>query len=99
MQTDTGRRIEGVRVDGGMTANNLLMQIQADHLGQEVLRARMPEATALGAAFAAGLSTGLWTRKEDIKTILADAGGHDAFAPTTDTAARKAAHARWEDAV
>lgn len=99
MEKDFGQSLAGVRADGGMTANSLLMQIQADLLGQEVFRARMPEATALGAAFAAGLATGFWDNVENINQILKDSGGHEAFTPQIDAASRKTEHARWSDVV
>jgi glycerol kinase len=57
---DTGRPLEELRVDGGMTRNGLLMQFQADILGIPVVRPEVVETTALGAAYAAGLATGVW---------------------------------------
>eukprot|EP00438_Fugacium_kawagutii_P032643 Skav206865 [mRNA] locus=scaffold898:55024:69937:- [translate_table: standard] len=72
-----------MRVDGGMTVNNLLMQIQADVLGLPVLRSKMAEATALGAALAAGLS----------------AGGYETFNCSTTFAARQKMQLRWKDAL
>ena len=61
MTADAGRPLEELRVDGGMTHNALLMQAQADLLGVPVVRPRVAETTALGAAFLAGLGAGLWT--------------------------------------
>ncbi len=66
MQSDARFPIEALRVDGGATANNLLMQIQADLLGVPVVRPRVSETTALGAAYLAGLTTGIWQGPEEI---------------------------------
>jgi len=60
MQADAETAITQLRVDGGASANNLLMQIQADLLGIEVVRPKITETTALGAAYLAGLTTGVW---------------------------------------
>lgn len=67
MEQDTGIAIENLRVDGGASANNFLMQFQADILGGDVLRPECIETTALGAAYLAGLATGYWENKEEIK--------------------------------
>lgn len=98
MQKDTGLKLKGMRVDGGMTVNGLLMQLQADYLGLDVLRAVMPEATALGAAFAAGLAVGFYEKKEDIHEILKNAGGHESFGPKMTKEVRVRNHNRWKDA-
>ena len=66
MQRDAGRKITELRVDGGATANNLLMQFQADILGVPVLRPKVQETTALGAAYLAGLATNVWKSREEI---------------------------------
>jgi glycerol kinase len=60
-------RFHELRVDGGMTTNELLMQFQADVLGVPVVRPRVIETTALGAAYAAGLATGVWTSTDDVR--------------------------------
>ena len=57
-----------LRVDGGATANNLLMQFQADLLGVPAVRPRIAETTALGAAYLAGLAVGFWADQEEIST-------------------------------
>lgn len=67
MEQDTGMEIESLRVDGGASANNFLMQFQADILGRDVLRPECIETTALGAAYLAGLATGYWESKEEIE--------------------------------
>ena len=64
MQNDAGIALAELRVDGGATANDLLMQFQADLLGVPVVRPRMFETTALGAAYLAGLATGVWHERE-----------------------------------
>jgi glycerol kinase len=66
MQADGGVAISELRVDGGMTRNDLLMQIQADILGAPVARPAVTETTALGAAYLAGLATGYWDSPEEI---------------------------------
>ena len=66
MAADSGAALEELRVDGGMAANELLMQFQADILGVPVVRPRSLETTALGAAYAAGLAVGFWRGAEDI---------------------------------
>ena len=60
MDADSGVELESLKVDGGMVANDLLMQFQADLLGVPVIRPEVAETTALGAAYAAGLATGFW---------------------------------------
>jgi glycerol kinase len=83
-------------VDGGASANDLLCQVQADVLGVPVERPRIVETTALGAAFLAGLGTGVWSSTEDLrKTWRLDRR----FEPSGDRAKADAAHARWRDAV
>jgi glycerol kinase len=66
MMKDAGRAAPAFRVDGGASANDLLMQFQADLLGVPVERPRMIETTALGAAFLAGLAAGVWSSREEI---------------------------------
>jgi glycerol kinase len=66
MEADSGIILKELRVDGGATANNLLMQFQSDILGVSVVRPRVTETTALGAAYLAGLGVGYWNSTEDI---------------------------------
>jgi glycerol kinase len=66
MYADSGVRVTELKVDGGMVANNLLMQIQADILGVPVVRPKVAETTALGAAYAAGIATGFWDGEQDV---------------------------------
>ncbi len=79
MQRDAGLRLRELRVDGGACANNLLMQFQADILGTSVVRPRVAETTALGAAYLAGLATGFW---KDRKEIAAQWQTDRRFAPS-----------------
>ena len=67
MEVDVGVKLDALKVDGGMVANDLLMQFQADILGVDVVRPEVAETTALGAAYAAGLATGFWASQEDLR--------------------------------
>ena len=67
MEADSGNRLAALKVDGGAVANNLLMQFQADLLGVPGDRPQITETTALGAAYLAGLATGVWASKEELK--------------------------------
>jgi glycerol kinase len=67
MVDDSGVRLEVLKVDGGATVNDTLMQLQADILGVPVVRPVVAETTALGAAYAAGLATGFWKNVEDLR--------------------------------
>ncbi|NYD58474.1 glycerol kinase [Nocardioides marinisabuli] len=85
-----------LRVDGGACANDLLCQVQADQLGLEVQRPRLSETTALGAAFLAGLGTGVWSSTDDLReTWQLDRS----FSPRGDRERADAEHARWREAV
>ena len=66
MEADSGIRLAGLKVDGGASANNFLMQFQADVIGERVLRPACIETTAMGAAFLAGLATGFWKSTEEV---------------------------------
>ncbi|MET0499005.1 MAG: glycerol kinase GlpK, partial [Steroidobacteraceae bacterium] len=68
MEQDSGIRLSALRVDGGMVVNELLMQFQADILDVQVVRPRVTETTALGAAYAAGLATGYWRNVEELRS-------------------------------
>ena len=67
MEADSGVHLEVLKVDGGVTANNLAMQLQADVLGVPVSRPVVAETTALGAAYAAGLATGFWSTTDELR--------------------------------
>ncbi|MBE6484457.1 MAG: glycerol kinase GlpK, partial [Actinomycetaceae bacterium] len=66
MEADSGAKLEQLRVDGGMTANKLLMQFQADILNTDVVLPVVAETTALGAAYAAGIAVGFWEGEDDV---------------------------------
>ena len=93
---ETMPEIASLRVDGGAAANDFLCQIQADQVGLPVERPEIVETTALGAAFLAGLGTGVWDSTEALReTWSLDRR----FEPDPDRAAADAAHGRWKEAV
>ncbi|HUJ85585.1 MAG TPA: glycerol kinase GlpK [Burkholderiales bacterium] len=96
MQQDAGESLTELRVDGGASANNLLMQFQADMLGVPVVRPRVLETTALGAAYLAGLTIGLWASPAQIASHWAE---ERRFEPQMDPAAAEDLRARWRAAV
>ena len=96
MMKDAGRAVPAFRVDGGASANDLLMQFQADLLGIPVERPRMIETTALGAAFLAGLAGGVWSSREEISKSF-KVGKR--FEPKMSPADREAHLARWRKAL
>ena len=96
MQQDAGERLSELRVDGGAAANDLLMQFQADILGVPVVRPKILETTALGAAYLAGLHTGVWASREE---IAAQWQMDRRFEPQLSAAAAGALLGRWHDAV
>jgi glycerol kinase len=67
MNADSGVALTALKVDGGMVYNELLMQFQADVLGVPVIRPKVAETTALGAAYAAGLAVGFWKEVEELR--------------------------------
>lgn len=69
MQEDSGLKIEGLRVDGGAAANNLLLQFQSDILGVPIVRPKVTETTALGAAYLAGLAVGYWNGPGELDAL------------------------------
>ena len=91
-----GGKIEFLRVDGGMTKNDFLMQFQADILGIPVQVAAETEITALGVAFIAGLGCGLWNKKEE---LLIDQNIHKKFVPKINEKTRKTLTSDWGHAV
>ncbi|MFJ9852379.1 glycerol kinase GlpK [Streptomyces sp. NPDC101150] len=96
MYQDSGVRITQLKVDGGMTANNLLMQHQADVLGVPVIRPVIPETTCLGAAYAAGLATGVW---QDLDELKAHWKRDTEWTPRMDGQAREREYGNWRKAV
>ena len=96
MVADSGVEVTELRVDGGMTLNEMLMQFQADQLGVEVVRPVVAETTALGAAYAAGIAVGFWDGTDDVVANWAE----DArWSPSMDADARDRLFARWKKAV
>jgi glycerol kinase len=96
MEADAGIKLKELRVDGGASANNLLMQLQADLLGVPVIRPKVAETTALGAAYLAGLAVGFWKSRADIaRQWQAD----KRFAPKMKTPERKRIAGEWERAL
>jgi glycerol kinase len=87
---------EELKVDGGMTANELLMQFQADVLGVPVVRPKVTETTALGAAFAAGLAVGFWSDRDDLRERWSE---DRRWQPQLEESAREREYARWKKAV
>ena len=96
MDADSGVALTALKVDGGMTANDLLMQFQADVLGVPVIRPVVAETTALGAAYAAGLAVGFWREVEDLR---ANWGKDKQWDPNMDPAKRDQEYALWKKAV
>ena len=96
MAADAGVALPALRVDGGMTANGLLMQIQADTLGLPVVRPAVIETTALGAAYAAGLAVGFWQSQEELRGI---ARGDTRWTPRASEDERARGYAAWNAAV
>ena len=96
MRKDSGLALLEMRVDGGACRNDLLMQMQADFTGVPVLRPRVTETTALGAAYLAGLAVGFWSGADEIE---AQWQVERRFEPRLSDAAREAKLARWQQAV
>ena len=96
MERDSGVRLSRLKVDGGMVGNDLLMQFQADILGVPVVRPRVAETTALGAAYAAGLAVGFWGGLDELRrNWQADRE----WQPGGDEAARERRYRDWKRAV
>lgn len=96
MEEDSGISLSGLRVDGGASANDFLMQFQADILGSHILKPEVTESTALGAAYLAGLATGYYRDKDEIK---ANWKLHKDYTPKMDEETRKNSLAGWKNAV
>ena len=96
MVADSGVPIRELRVDGGMVVNELLMQFQADMLAAPVVRPKVIETTALGAAYAAGLATGYWSSTDD---IVSNWNADKTWRPATEAARRERLFASWNKAV
>jgi glycerol kinase len=96
MEADAGISIKELRVDGGATANNLLMQFQSDMLHTKVVRPVITETTAIGAAYLAGLAVGFW---KDLEEIQAQWQMETVFSPKMEDAERQALSAGWKKAI
>ena len=96
MNKDSGVALTQLKVDGGMVANELLMQFQADVLNVPVIRPSVTETTALGAAYAAGMAVGYWTGTDDLKRNWAVG---KTWQPEMDAQARRKAISGWKKAV
>ena len=96
MERDAGIRISELKVDGGASRNNLLMQFQADILGTEVIRPKVTEITGLGAAFMAGLGVGIWSSVSELRNLWA---ADRRFCPQTTDQWRAESRAAWAAAV
>ena len=96
VQSESGTPLAALRVDGGAAVNNLLMQFQADLLGVSVVRPRVTETTALGAAYLAGLATGFWAGPEELR---AKRQNDVRFEPRMDAAEAAERRAKWRRAV
>ncbi|HET7477571.1 MAG TPA: glycerol kinase GlpK [Dermatophilaceae bacterium] len=96
MERDSGVHLDVLKVDGGVTANDLCMQIQADVLGVDVVRPEVAETTALGAAYAAGLAVGVWSDAADLRQ-----NWHEdrRWSPSVSEERRQAGYAGWQRAV
>lgn len=96
MEKDSGVKLEVLKVDGGVTANELCMQIQADVLGVPVSRPVVAETTALGAAYAAGLAVGFWKDTDELRENWNE---DKRWEPSWDEEQREKGYAQWKKAV
>lgn len=96
MEKDSGVQLTSLKVDGGMVFNELLMQFQADVLGVPVIRPKVAETTALGAAYAAGLAVGFWSSFDELR---ANWGRDKEWQPQMEPARRDSLYAGWKKAV
>ena len=96
MNADSGVALTSLKVDGGMVRNELLMQFQADVLGVPVIRPKVSETTALGAAYAAGLAVGFWNAVDDLRANWAS---DREWQPTMEPGRREKEYGLWKKAV
>src|SRR6266545_4710852 len=96
MNADSGVALTELKVDGGMVQNELLMQFQADMLDVPVVRPKVAETTALGAAYAAGLAVGYWNGLDDLRANWAE---DKRWVPALDAAERERIYRNWKKAV
>jgi glycerol kinase len=96
MRADSGVELTELKVDGGMVVNSTLMQFQSDILGVPVVRPKVNETTALGAAYAAGLAVGYWQNEDDLRKNWSERGRWE---PDMDDARREKLYRQWKKAV
>ncbi len=96
MKKDAGIDLRSLRVDGGMVANQILMQFQADMLDVPVVRPKIAETTALGAAYAAGLAVGYWSNLDDLRQNW---GVSQTWTPSMETETRTKLYKGWKKAI
>jgi glycerol kinase len=96
MEADSGIHLDVLRVDGGMTDDDLLMQFQADILARPVVRPRIKETTALGAAYAAGLAIGFFANTEELRRAWR---ASKTWNPNLDEPTRDRLYSKWQKAV
>ena len=96
MSADSKVALKSMRVDGGATANNLLMQIQSDVMGIEIIRPQIIETTALGAAYAAGLAVGVWASPNELRNKWRE---DHRWSSTQNPDLRAEKYAQWKKAV
>lgn len=96
MQADSGQPLTQLMADGGATRNSFLMQFQADILGIPVLRSRASDLAAMGAAYLAGLATGVWSSLDEVSALQRP---HDRFEPNMPAGQREALLQGWHEAV
>ena len=96
MVADSGVPMKEMRVDGGITANSLCMQMQADIMGIEISKPRIAETTALGAAYAAGLAVKFWSTRDELRKQWQESRH---WSPTTTAEVRAVGYEQWKKAV
>jgi glycerol kinase len=96
MEEDSGLDLRRLKVDGGATVNNFLMQFQSDILGRDVVRPRVTETTALGAAYLAGLAVGFW---KDVEVLKEQFAIDQVFEPRIGVEERNQLYKGWQKAV
>ena len=96
MVADSGVPMSEMRVDGGITANSLCMQMQADIMGIEITRPLITETTALGAAYAAGLAVGFWSSTDELKKLWQQSRR---WQPTSTESSRALGYSGWKKAI
>jgi len=96
MEADSGVKLTALKVDGGMVSDELLMQFQSDILDVPVIRPKVIETTALGAAYAAGLAVGFWKDYTELRTHW---GKEKEWYPTMDMNLRMKLYSGWKKAV